>query len=58
MKSIALFCIIILFGGMIWDGYESYKKNHTINFRYTQHLLEMPPSGGTKKALDDRLKSE
>jgi hypothetical protein len=57
MKPIALLCLILLFGGMIWDGYEAYKKDHTINFRTTQHLLVMPPPLG-KVPTGDRLKSE
>jgi len=55
MKRIAVICLTLLFGGMILDGYEAYKKIHTINFRTTQHLLVMPPFGFIP---GDRLKSE
>ena len=48
MKYVALFCFIILFGGLILDGYENYKKNHAIKFRTTMSLLMLP---------DARLKS-
>ena len=48
MKYVALFCFIILFGGMIFDGYENYKKNHAIKFKSTMSLLMLP---------DARLKS-
>jgi len=58
MKRIGLLCITILLSGLIWDGYDNYTKEHTVSFRTTHLLLVMPPSEGTKKALDDRLKSE
>lgn len=58
MKSIVLLCITFLLVGLIWDRYDSYIKEHTVSFRTAHVLIVMPPSEGTKKALDDRLKSE
>jgi hypothetical protein len=38
MKRIVLLCLILLLGGLIWDGYDKYKESHTIHFRTTMSL--------------------